>query len=151
MNIGVDTNLLVRFVQLGKPAQIVSQEALAKLKRNGHRLCLFPQVLYEFWVVCTRPVDVNGLGRSAAEAFILLTQFKGMFHVYDDIPSILSEWERLVSACIVLGKKAHDARIAAAMGVHGVTHLLTFNGPDFQRFPAVTALDPHAVVAGTAP
>jgi hypothetical protein len=151
MNIGVDTNLLLRYVQLGKPMQIVARDALAKLKMSGHRLCLFPQVLYEFWVVCTRPIDVNGLGRSAPETFKLLAQFKGMFRVYDDIPSILAEWERLVSTYNVLGKPAHDARIVAAMGVHSVTHLLTFKVSDFLRYPTMTAIDPFAVVAGTAP
>ena len=31
------------------------------------------------------------------------------------------------------GTNAYDARLAAAMLTHGVTHLLTFNAKDFRR------------------
>lgn len=46
------------------------------------------------------------------------------------------------------GKPAHDARYVAAMNLHALTHLLTFNTPDFARFPGLVALDPAAVAAG---
>lgn len=36
-----------------------------------------------------------------------------------------------------------------AMRVHGLTHLLTFNGTDFTRYPGITVLDPSAVVPPT--
>jgi hypothetical protein len=53
----------------------------------------------------------------------------------------------LVADKAVLGKKAHDARLVAAMLRHGVTHLLSFNAPDFARFQEVTAVDPAAATA----
>jgi hypothetical protein len=37
---------------------------------------------------------------------------------------------------------AHDARLVAAMIVHGVTHLLTFNGADFARYSGIRITDP---------
>lgn len=49
---------------------------------------------------------------------------------------------RLVAAYDVKGNSAHDARIVASMKVHNVSHVLTFNGPDFTRFPAITVLSP---------
>jgi hypothetical protein len=42
----------------------------------------------------------------------------------------------------VSGVQVHDARIAAAMRVHGVTHLLTLNTGDFTRYPGITAVHP---------
>ncbi len=45
----------------------------------------------------------------------------------------------------VSGKTAHDTRYAAAMAVHGVTHLLTHNGADFKRYPHVTVIEPQSV------
>ncbi len=36
-----------------------------------------------------------------------------------------------------MGKKAHDTRILAAMRIHNVSHLLTFNGDDFKRFQGI--------------
>jgi len=48
----------------------------------------------------------------------------------------------LVSAQKVLGKKAHDTRLVATMQRHGLTHLLTFNSSDFQRFTNIVVLNP---------
>lgn len=47
----------------------------------------------------------------------------------------------------VSGKNAHDARLVAAMLAHGLTHLLTFNDADFQRFTGITTVTPAAVLA----
>ncbi|MEK7832647.1 MAG: hypothetical protein AAB401_16260 [Acidobacteriota bacterium] len=44
-----------------------------------------------------------------------------------------------------MGKPAHDARIVAAMKVHGIAHLLTFNVGDFKRFPNITVVSPDEV------
>ena len=35
----------------------------------------------------------------------------------------------------------------AAMSVHGLTHVFTFNTTDFARYPGVTALDPSMVAS----
>jgi hypothetical protein len=46
----------------------------------------------------------------------------------------------------VVGKNGHDARLVAAMMVHGLTHLLTFNVQDFRRYPGITAVTPADVL-----
>ncbi len=63
---------------------------------------------------------------------------------------LLSEWERLVRAHDVKGKAAHDARLVAAMCLHGLTHILTFNASDFARYPDITVLTPEQVLASMA-
>lgn len=51
----------------------------------------------------------------------------------------------------VRGKPAHDARLVAAMRLHGITRILTFNVGDYARYaPDVVAIDP-ATLAGAAP
>jgi predicted nucleic acid-binding protein len=110
-----------------------------------------PQNLYEFWVVCTRPLANNGLGKTAVEAAAELANAKTLFTLLDDTPAILPAWEQLVTTHAVLGKNAHDARLVAAMLVHGVTHLLTFNDADFRRFTAITVLTPSAVLTPAPP
>lgn len=60
--------------------------------------------------------------------------------------AILPEWERLVVQYRVSGKQAHDARLVAAMRVHNLTHLLTFNTGDFKRFTAITAINPQSIL-----
>jgi hypothetical protein len=41
----------------------------------------------------------------------------------------------------------HDARLVAAMIVHGITPLLTLDAGDFSRFPEITAVHPRVLVA----
>jgi len=45
----------------------------------------------------------------------------------------------------VLDVQVHDARLAAAMYVHHVSHILTLNVADFNRFSGLTAVHPAAV------
>src|SRR5579884_431752 len=47
----------------------------------------------------------------------------------------------------VSGVQVHDARLAAAMYVHGVSHIFTLNVADFSRFDGLTALHPDSVKA----
>ena len=41
------------------------------------------------------------------------------------------------------GVQVHDARLAAAMYVHGVAHILTLNVADFSRFSGLTPVHPN--------
>lgn len=45
----------------------------------------------------------------------------------------------------VSGKQVHDSRIIAAMNVHRITRLLTFNPDDFRRYPVTTLVDPTSI------
>ncbi len=146
MSYVVDTNLLIRSVEKCHPKQQVSQDAINALLLRGETVCVFPQNLYEFWVVATRPLANNGLGLDVADALIRLTCFEQLLVLKLDRPELYSEWKQLVVSQAVKGKPAHDARIAAAMQVHGVTHLLTFNGDDFKRFQNITIVTPDDVL-----
>jgi hypothetical protein len=115
-------------------------DAVKRLNHEGHKLHVVPQNLSEFWVVCTRPTSVNGLGKTAPEAVAELAGIKSLFLLAEDTPAVFSAWERLVASIPVLGKNAHDARLVAAMTVHGLSHLLTFNAKDFQSYPGVIAM-----------
>lgn len=56
------------------------------------------------------------------------------------------EWRRLVVEHSVTGVQVHDARLVAAMLVHGVRQLLTLNIQDFARYSGITAVHPRDVV-----
>jgi predicted nucleic acid-binding protein len=101
---------------------------------------------YEFWAVATRPLAVNGLGMAPSAAESELTQIKQLFRLLDDTPAVYMEWEKLVLQYSVSGKNAHDTRIVAAMMVHHLSQLLTFNAADFQRFSGITVLTPAGVL-----
>ena len=62
-----------------------------------------------------------------------------------DNEAIYHQWRQLVVTYAVTGVKVHDARLAAAMRVHGVTHLLTLNTSDFERYPGISAVHPGSL------
>ncbi len=145
MQVLADTNILVI---TANPASTFYQEttnALVKLRQQGNQLCVLAQNLCEFWAVATRPIANNGLGFNTAQAHGELQRLKGFFQLLPDTPAIYAEWERLVVRHAVSGKNTHDTRIAAAMIVHSVTRLLTYNGGDFKRFAGITAIEPKHV------
>ena len=43
----------------------------------------------------------------------------------------------------VVGAKVHDARLVAAMYVHGVNNLLTLDEQDFKRYTRITVVHPR--------
>jgi len=123
MRVLVDTNIVTRSAQPGHPMYQDATDAVSTLRQRGEQLCLVPQNLYEYWAVCTRPAGENGLGLDATEAQAELARVKGLFEVLADSSAIYPAWERLVTQHAVMGRNSHDARLVAAMEVHGVTHL----------------------------
>jgi predicted nucleic acid-binding protein len=119
--------------------------AVSVLLSAGERVCAIPQNLIEFWAVATRPVASNGLGLTPAQAEAEVSKVESLLTVLQDSPAIYQEWRRLVVAHAVSGKQVHDTRIIAAMNVHKVANLLTFNVDDFKRFSVVTVIDPVSI------
>ena len=147
MSYAVDTNILARSVQENHPMHMVAKESVKVLLGRGEEVYGLAQNLYEFWVAATRPLEQNGLGLSAAQAQMHLVEFETTLVPVPDVSDIYPEWKRLVGLRTVMGKNAHDARIVAAMSVHGISHLLTFNGRDFKRFQdIITVIEPADVL-----
>lgn len=147
MRILVDTNVILRFSDPSHAQHRVAATALELLETQGHELRLVPQVVYEYWVAGTRPLENNGLGFSPAELQQFLTDIVALLPLLRDERVVFDHWLKLAGTHDVRGKKAHDTRLAAAMLRHEVTHLLTFNGADFLRYPHVTVIDPADVAA----
>ena len=146
MKVLLDTNILSRIVEPWHVQHCAALDATDTLGKQKHDLVLVPQILYEFWAVCTRPLNANGLGRTVMEAEKELANFKSLFSVLDESPLTLAKWEKLIVSYHVVGKNAHDAHLAAAMAAHGITHLLTFNDQDFRRYAGITVLTPDAIL-----
>jgi predicted nucleic acid-binding protein len=145
MSYALDTNILARSIEPDHPMHDPVNLAVETLTARRESLCVLAQSQYEFWVIATRPLQQNGLGLSAAEARAKLDEFQNLFTLKTDRTEIYAEWKALVTQHVVMGKPAHDARIVAAMKVHGITHLLTFNGGDFKRFPGITVVSPTEI------
>ena len=119
--------------------------SLAVLATRIDELRVVAQNLIEFWAVATRPIADNGLGITVAQAAQELTKLKTLFVILPDTADIFPQWEQLVVKHHVLGKQVHDARLVAAMTVHKLTHLLTFNTDDFKRYDGITVVSPSSV------
>jgi predicted nucleic acid-binding protein len=145
----LDTNILLRLGGAEHPQHEKAVAAIDILHRSNLKPVLVPQVLYEYWVVATRPLEVNGLGMSVDDADRTAAAWTTQFRLLGDERGIFPRWRTLVVTYQVQGKPAHDARLVAAMLRHGVTHLLTFNTADFKRFEYIVAVSPDDVAAGS--
>lgn len=138
----VDTNVLLRSAEPNHPMYADAVNAINILLGRGEELYIVPQNLVEFWNVYTRPIERNGLGHTAASAHMEVNRLKALFPLLLDTSAIYLEWERLVVTYSVVGVNVHDARLVAAMLVHQLTHILTFNTRDFARYSEITAIAP---------
>jgi len=138
----LDTNVLLRTLQVQHPQYEIAARAFEILPTRGYDLHLVPQNLTELWVVATRPASQNGLGLSTADAATELMRLKSMFPLLPDTPAIYPVWESLVVQYRVSGKPAHDARLVAAMLVHGLTTILTFDKAGFSRYAGIHVVHP---------
>jgi predicted nucleic acid-binding protein len=144
----VDTNVLLRIAQWSHPMHSDARKAVQTLLRRKEAVHIVPQVVFEFWVVATRPVANNGLGLSPKKTKRTIEKGQSFFGLLPDTGSIYGEWLRLVDVYSVCGVNAHDARLVAAMNVHRLTHILTFNTEDFKRFHGkeITVVSPSEIL-----
>ena len=146
----VDTNVLLRNVEPSHPMHPEAVNAIAFLLGSEDAVYTLPQNIGEFWNVCTRPNDKNGLGWTPLRTDAEVTRIESLLTVIPDTPAIYAQWRRLVVVHSVSGVQVHDARIAAAMLAHGITHLVTFNRSDFVRYSGITVLTPRDVIDASA-
>lgn len=143
-----DSGILLRLFEPMDPLHDIVRDSVTALQARGDKLATASQNVAEFWNVCTRPTSARGgFGLSTTEAERRLQLVERTFAILSDPPTAYAIWRGLVITHAVLGKQVHDARLAAIMAAHGITHILTLNGPDFARYPAVAALDPAVIAA----
>jgi predicted nucleic acid-binding protein len=142
----IDTNILIRMAKRNDPGRPLALKALRELNRRNEDLCYTTQVMVEFWNVCTRPPtarDGLGLTLDATERKAKLIEKR--FRLLPESLATHQEWRRLVKLHHVKGVQVHDTMLAAVMNVYGITHLLTFNKPDFKRFGGFDVVSPADV------
>jgi predicted nucleic acid-binding protein len=139
----VDTNVLLRLADEQSQEHSVAAGAVARLLARGVSVFISAQVLVEFWVVATRPEQVNGLGWSTATTAETIRALRERFPLLDETPDVWDRWFELVERCQVSGKRAHDARLAALLVERGIRQLLTFNTADFPASWGVEAVHPE--------
>jgi predicted nucleic acid-binding protein len=137
MKILLDSNVLLRWnIRTAPQSQLVIR-AVDLLLASGD--------LGEFWNVLTRPLDRNGFGLTPHEADGRARVIESQIPMLPDDPAVHLVWRKLLVTHAISGVQVHDARLVAAMNVHGVKRILTLNTRDFARFPSIEAIHPEQV------
>ena len=148
MNVLIDTNVLLRLADEKHSLHKVAFDAI-EIYRTSKALCIFPQNLYEFWVVATRPLKENGLGYTQVEALNAINSLEKFYKLIPEGPAFYSQWKAIINGFVVNGKLGHDAHLIAGMLASDIPEILTFNDQDFRRFTSVTVVNPKNVLAST--
>jgi len=141
----MDTNVLLRAVQKVAPEHALVVSAIAQITARGEAIYIAPQILIEFWVVATRPAEVNGFGWDPVFVGAEINRILSQFPLLDERPTIFNRWFKLVSSREIKGRKAHDVRLVALMQSKRVTHLLTFNVGDFRGYTNIIPVHPDEI------
>ena len=141
----VDTNILLRIARRSDPQHKLIDAALAKLALAGTTLNYTHQNIAELWNAMTRPAARNGFGLTVVEAEREVRVIEAGMSLLPDSEAVYQEWRRIVVQYAVLGVQVHDARLVAAMRVHGVERILTLNVTDFSRYNGITVVHPSSV------
>jgi predicted nucleic acid-binding protein len=123
-----DTNCFLRLADKNSPQRIIVLDAIRKLRSNNETLYYTPQILAEFWNVCTRPTSARGgFGLSVEQTERKANLIDKCFLILPDNPATFNDWRKLVSDHKVKGLQVHDTKIVASMNVHNIQTLVTFN------------------------
>ena len=108
---------------------------------GGFHLALSGQILREYLVVATRPVQSNGLGLTVPDALKNAAEFRRLCVFCEEAEDVSKRLESLVRAHGLTGKRIHDANVAATALAHGVSTVVTDNEDDFSGLGGVQVLN----------
>jgi len=135
----LDTNVLVYYTTPASPHHVDAVQAMAG-RPATEGAAISRQVLREYLAVMSR-TQVHGAPQPPTILATQIAAFEAKFEVLEDGPGVTAKLIDLIQRVPVGGKQIHDANLIATMMAHGVSELMTANGPDFQRFsPWVTVL-----------
>lgn len=137
-----DTNIFLRLAEKNSSERLIILDAIRKIRAQNKTICYTPQILAEFWNVCTRPVSArSGLGLSVEQTERKVNLIQKHFELLPDTPATFIEWRKLVSDYKITGVQVHDTKLIASMNVHKVEHLVTLNEKDLKRF-SINVINP---------
>ena len=146
----VDTGILLRLFNRADPNCLLIRKALWELRKQGHRFVISSQNVAEFWNVSTRPSEARGgFGLSVEDTERRLRVVERICFVMAEHSNAYSFWRDLVVTHGVKGVQVHDARLAAWMKSHAITHVVTLNEADFARYPGIVACHPKSLIEKT--
>ena len=141
----LDTNILLRWVKPDDRDYPIVTSVIETMLLAQTVLCYTSQNVGEFWNTCTRPLDRNGYGLALKDADRRARFFENRLHLLPDSLAVHNEWREMLLVHGISGVQVHDARLVAAMRVHGVKRILSFNNADFVRYRDIEAVHPRTL------
>lgn len=136
----LDTNVLLTATDRTRLGYGQAQRLLTLASCAGYHMGVSGQILREYLAVATRPVPVNGLGLSLADALANVETFAQRLVFYEENETVAKCLRRLVQESGVGGKRVHDVNVVATMLTHGILRLVTDNTADFAAFAGIECL-----------
>ena len=133
----VDTNVLLTATDESRPHHLDAGRLLGESGLHGLHLAASGQVLREYLVVATRPLDANGLDLRVRDATANVSEFLRCIQLYDETEEVAGRLRQLGLTYGLRGKRLHDANIVATMSTHGIRALVTQNPDDFAPFDEI--------------
>lgn len=147
MDVLVDTGVLLRAFDRGSATQRIIFRGLRKLWSQGHDLKTTHQNIAEFWNVSTRPTTARGgFGLTVTEVEKRLQVIEKLGVSIPFTQACYTIWRKLLVDHSISGVAVHDARIVATMKANNISHLVTQNVRDFQRYSGIVAWLPEDIV-----
>jgi len=137
----VDTNVLLCATDHSRPSHSEARGLFRAAREGGYTLALSGQIMREYLVVATRPVEANGLGMSPADALHNVESFAARAVLCDETEAVSARLRALVGTYALSGKRIHDANVVATMAEHDIGWLITENRQDFEVFREIRTLD----------
>ncbi len=130
----LDTNVLLAATDEARQEHTQAVAAINVWPASGMVLYTSGQILREYLVVATRPLDRNGLGMARFDAVGNVRALRARLNLLAEDVKV-SDWLlQLLDTVECAGKQVHDANVVATMLVHGIDTVVTMNVDDFARF-----------------
>ena len=135
MNVGIDTDFLIRLAVLEHPGHATAVEMRDHHLRQGARFVLAPQVVSEFVHVVTDPRRFqNPLSMSQALEWVQLWLNAAEVNSTSPTPAALERFFAWMSEHNLGRKRILDTMLAATYVTAGINHLITSNSADYRIF-----------------
>lgn len=83
------------------------------------------------------PREQERFGLTGETAAQEIGKFEHMMRLAADSAAVYGKWREIVRDYQVTGVQVHDARLVAAMLVHGIPNILALNAADFARYARI--------------
>jgi predicted nucleic acid-binding protein len=136
----IDTNVLLEATDEGRRFHVRAMDLFRSADDDGVDLYLSTQVIREYLVVATRPIENNGLGMTTHTALDNIKRFrKRASWVAETLQAgeLFLDWAATYGT---RGKKLHDLQILATASAAGMHALVTANGKDYPKTSPITII-----------